>query len=879
MAKKKIEFFEVDREAEEEARRVDLGERGTKVIQAFLESNPDWLQKFKIKSVTTEEEFFKVMQRCAEVPIHGSDTEANGLDFRRYQDPNKPVGVRANNHIVGLCVAPDSKHGYYIPVRHKVGPNLDPEMVFSEYRKVIEKSKPVFHNAAFDINALIQEGIDISDPDKFEDTFLAAKLGDDGSKFKRPFDQKSLTYEHLQWDPLDFNHVCRHKIKNKYYFTTFDYIDSRYAYGYAAVDPLGALLLWPIMSQMKFFKMQPQIYHLEKAVLPVVNEMVYQHRLTINTQYVKAEAEKLERTKTQNRLKMNEIAGYDFNPGSPKQVSQLLFEKLRLPTAGIPKNTQGYSTGEEVLQKLKDKHEVVQLILEDRHLTKQIGTYAVGFIEDVDEMNTLCCGLISLGPDTGRFAGRGSKNPSADGVSRMSILTIPKNYSGEGLDFRKAIIAPPGYILIDADYSGEELRFFANMSGEEIWIKKLGHEDDVHRATASLFYGVEENEVSKDQRKHGKAANFLIIYGGSFYKLAKDFNLETADAEQRYNRIMSVMKNGKAFIEGRRAFTNKNGYAKTYFGRIRPLPHIKSDNMKQRGAAGRQAINTPIQGTGADVLKILLVRLRSIIKEKGWDEPFNEIVKILLPVHDEVLIAAKIEHVQEVLPVLFETMEAIKGKDWKVPLSVEAEISYAWSTNDAVTLARHKGKILKVDDIDELAEKDFSEEDYPKWSAREHLLEDKTYEVNINDLVKHQLDLLEKELLKHPEVEVKEPEEESDPKKEQVTEESLVVEDNVQDKEIDIYKLRYNFGEQEENSELDPKEKEKKKNSGLGLSPSNLSVIINGALTKTALHKLKAALLKAKGGPTSVAVLTNDGNKLLGGGVNINHEIFEKELQ
>ena len=350
------------------------------------------------------------------------------------------------------------------------------------------------------------------------------------------------------------------------------------------------------------------------------------------------------------------IAGEEFNINSPKQLGVILFEKLRLPYG--KKTKTGYSTSADVLERIRLEDPIVEKVLNYRQVAKLKSTYTDGLEAYIMEDGRIHCKFNQLVTATGRLS---STEPNLQNIPiRMEL----------GKKIRKAFIPKEGYVFVDADYSQIELRIMAHLSGDEELIKAYQSEEDIHRITASHVFKVPLDEVTDAQRRNAKAVNFGIIYGISSFGLGENLGISRKDAEKYINDYFKAYPKVKTYLDSLVQKGIEDGYVKTYFGRIRPIPELSSNNFMKRQFGERIAMNSPVQGTAADIIKIAMNNVNKRLKAEYPDS------KLLLQIHDELLIEAKEEDRLAVAAILKEEM--MKAADLKVKLSVEVKFGYDW---------------------------------------------------------------------------------------------------------------------------------------------------------------------------------------------------------
>ena len=351
-----------------------------------------------------------------------------------------------------------------------------------------------------------------------------------------------------------------------------------------------------------------------------------------------------------------EGAGETFNINSPKQLGHILFEKLEMPYG--KKTKTGYSTAADVLEKLAVEYPLVSKILEYRQLAKLKSTYADGLANFIEEDGRIHTNFQQTVTATGRLS---STDPNLQNIPiRMEL----------GRMIRKVFLPKDGYVFVDADYSQIELRILAHMSGDEMLIQAYREAQDIHRMTASQVFHTPFEEVTDLQRRNAKAVNFGIVYGISSFGLSQDLSISKKEAQEYIERYFESYPKIKEFLDGCVEKAKKDGYSVTMFGRRRPLPEISSSNFMQRSFGERIAMNAPIQGTAADIIKFAMIRVHRRLIDEGLKS------RLLLQVHDELLIEAAPDEVDEVKKILDEEMKG--AADLSVELEIDTHTGKNW---------------------------------------------------------------------------------------------------------------------------------------------------------------------------------------------------------
>ena len=383
-----------------------------------------------------------------------------------------------------------------------------------------------------------------------------------------------------------------------------------------------------------------------------------QRGVRVNKEALKEYGEKLEVRILELEKEIYELAGETFNINSPKQLGVVLFEKLQLPFA--KKTKTGYSTSADILDKLKNDYPIVSKILEYRQLSKLKSTYADGLV------NYIC-------EDDGRIHGKFNQTITATGrlsSTEPNLQNIPIRME-IGREIRKVFIPRDGYVFLDADYSQIELRILAHMSGDESLIKAYSMGKDIHRITASEVFHTPFEEVTSQQRSNAKAVNFGIVYGISSFGLGQDLHISKKEAEEYIERYFATYPGIKQFLDKAVETAKKEGFIASLMGRRRPVPELSSSNFMQRSFGERIAMNSPIQGTAADIMKVAMVRVEQRMNAEQLQS------KLLLQIHDELLVETHPDEVEQVKKILEEEMS--QALELLVPLEVEVKKGNNWN--------------------------------------------------------------------------------------------------------------------------------------------------------------------------------------------------------
>ncbi len=421
-----------------------------------------------------------------------------------------------------------------------------------------------------------------------------------------------------------------------------------------------ALAVMPIveitLEKLRENNQEKLYYDIELPLTRVLADMQKQGMLIDKTQLAEFSGELSERIDELIK-EIYELAGEEFNVNSTQQLSVILFEKLGLKS--VKKTKRGYSTNAEVLEKLRGKHPIIERVLEYRQLAKLKSTY--------------CDGLMAvINPKTGRVHSVFNQTVTVTGrisSTEPNMQNIPTR-TELGSHIRKMFVAPKGRLLADADYSQIELRVLAHVAGDEAMIGAFRKGADIHSVTAAQVLGIPLDEVTKEQRSSAKAVNFGIVYGIGEYSLSQDLKISVKEAKAYIDSYLEKYSGVKKYMEDTKEAARKNGYVTTMFNRIRYIPELASSNFNTRSFGERAAMNAPIQGTAADIIKLAMVRIFNRLKAEKLES------KLILQVHDELIIETCPEELERVKTILREEME--NAAEMSVPLVVDMSEGKSW---------------------------------------------------------------------------------------------------------------------------------------------------------------------------------------------------------
>ena len=551
--------------------------------------------------------------------------------------------------LVGLSFSVEEHKAFYVPVP------VDRE----EALKVVEIFRPVYENEKilkvgqnlkYDLEVLRNYGIELKG--KMWDTMIAHYLIQ--PELHHNMDYMAEIY--LHYKTIHIDELIGPKGKNQRSMRDLSPID---IYEYACEDADITLQLKNKLEiELKKHECEKLFYDIEMPLMPVLAEMEM-NGVCLDTASLAETSKQFTTRMNDIEQRIYELAGQSFNIASPKQVGEILFDKLKIVEKAKKTKTGQYVTSEEVLQQLKNKHEIVADILEHRGLKKLIGTY-------IDALPKL------INPRTGHI--HTSFNQTITATGRLSssdpnLQNIPIR-GEDGKEIRKAFIPEPGCLFFSADYSQIELRVMAHLSGDENMINVFREGKDLHAATAANIYKKDISEVTRDERTKSKRANFGIIYGITVFGLAERLDIPRDEAKMLIDGYFNTFPQVHDYMEKSKEIARQQGYVTTLFGRRRYLPDINSANSVVRGFAERNAINAPIQGTAADIIKVAMIHIYQRFKEE------NIRSKMILQVHDELNFSVYPDEKEKVERIVLEEMQ--NAFEMKVPLVADSGFGTNW---------------------------------------------------------------------------------------------------------------------------------------------------------------------------------------------------------
>jgi DNA polymerase-1 len=595
------------------------------------------------ETVLTQSQLDDWLARLQQAGVFAFDTETTRLDY---------MAAR----IVGVSFAVAANEAAYVPLAHDypgAPPQLDREAVLDQLRPLLESSEllKIGHNIKYDRNVLANHGIILNGLgyDSMLESYVL-----DSTAVRHDMDSVALKY--LGHTNIKFTDVAGKGAKQ----LTFNEVPIETATPYAAEDAditwqLHAAM-WPQLTAIP--ALQQIFTDIEMPLVAVLSDME-QTGVVIDTGMLAQQSSELAQRITDIEQEAHREAGQPFNLGSPKQIQQLLFEKLQLPVlAKTPKGAP--STAESVLQELALDYPLPRLILEHRSLSKLKSTYT-------DKLPQQVCA------DTGRVHTSYHQAVAATGrlsSSDPNLQNIPVR-TEEGRRIRQAFIAPPGKVLLAADYSQIELRIMAHLSADAGLLQAFSEGQDVHRATAAEVFGVAPEAVSNEQRRSAKAINFGLIYGMSAFGLAKQLGIARGAAQEYIDIYFARYPGVQTYMEVTREQARQQGYVETVFGRRLYLPDINARNGQLRAAAERTAINAPMQGTAADIIKRAMIDMhRWLGSDNGLD------ITMIMQVHDELVFEVAAADAQAAKTPI--TKHMCGAVSLRVPLLVDIGVGANW---------------------------------------------------------------------------------------------------------------------------------------------------------------------------------------------------------
>ncbi len=592
--------------------------------------------------VTEQAEFDAWLEKLKDAELFAFDTETTGLDYMQAS-------------IVGVSFAVEAGTAAYVPLAHDylgAPAQLDRGAVLQALKPLLEDPAmaKVGQNLKYDKHILANHGIELNGI--AHDTMLASYVLDSTAG---RHDMDSLAMRELGVQTVHYEDIAGKGAKQ----LTFNQIEIDQASQYAAEDADITLRLHQAMApRLARAEGLQRIYHeIEVPLVPVL-QRIERNGTRIDRQMLADHSHRLGERMAELTEQAYQIGGREFNLGSTKQLGEILFEELKLPI--IKKTPKGApSTAEEVLVELAEDYQLPRVLMEYRGLSKLKSTYTDKLGEMID-------------PNTGRVHTSYHQAVAATGrlsSSDPNLQNIPIR-TEEGRKVRQAFVASPGYKILAADYSQIELRIMAHLSEDEGLLRAFANGEDIHKAAAAEVYGVALDEVTTDMRRSAKAVNFGLIYGMSAFGLAKQLHIGRNEAQEFIDRYFATYPGVKRYMDNTRSEAAEKGYVETLRGRRLNLPEINSSNGMRRQAAERTAINAPMQGTAADIIKLAMLMV------DAWLQSADVDARMIMQVHDELVFEVAEHQLEDVREKIIQLMS--EAETLRVPLLVEAGVGINW---------------------------------------------------------------------------------------------------------------------------------------------------------------------------------------------------------
>jgi DNA polymerase-1 len=621
-------------------------------------------QQMALFTTATSVEPFPAAHLTPTIAVHVVDTDAKLAKLAATLNKARIISFDTETtsteemeaQLVGISLAVKAGEGWYIPVGHTAGPNMPIDKAVEALHPAMTNSKipKIGHNVKYDYLLLARYGLKVS-PLSF-DSMIAEWITDPSS---RNLGLKNLAYARLEEEMTHIEALIGPKGKNQ---RTMAEADVESAAAYAAADAEMCIRLHPILlDELEKVQGRKLLEDIEMPLVEVLAEMELIGVL-LDIKFFKKMSLELGKRMAEIEMQVYQMVGRTFNINSTQQLSDVLFKSLKLepPDRGKKTASGHFSTSADVLEELRGKHPVVDLILENRELSKLKSTYVDALPRAVD-------------PATGRVHTSYSQTTAVTGrlsSSNPNLQNIPTR-TDLGRTVRNGFIAAPDKALLSVDYSQVELRIVAHIAGDKAMLDAFRQGQDIHATTAAAIYGIPLEQVTKEQRRHAKAINFGLIYGMSAFGLTRTTELTLAEADAFVKAYFQQFPGVKKYLDDTRRLAAKQGYVETLLGRRRYFPALMSQiNQQTRNREEREAINAPIQGTAADIMKIAMNMIPAALAAKGLQGC------MLLQVHDEIVLECPQNELAETARVVQHVLES--AYPLSIPLSTEARWGRSW---------------------------------------------------------------------------------------------------------------------------------------------------------------------------------------------------------
>ncbi len=603
-----------------------------------IEIADNWGEKYKlIENLSELDRILADFQAdCSDETLLAIDTETASLDARR-------------TLLAGISFAWKTGQAYYISLNHATGPNLPLDEVRSRLNAILANPDliKIGQNLKFDLHSLTGNGFTPCGP--YYDTMVASYLCDPEVRHNLDF-QVQQALDHRMVPISALIGTGRHQI-------SMTEIDAQQAAPYACEDVDAVIRLWPgLAERLREIKAWDLFEQMEMPLLPVLTDME-SRGIKLDPVILNKMGDVLGEKLALQETEIHEIAGEEFNLNSPRQLQVILFEKLKLKPGR--KTKTGFSTNQDVLEDLATEHPLPAKILDYRQQTKLRGTYVLALPKLLD-------------PDTGRLHASFHQTVTATGrlsSSNPNLQNIPIRTT-MGREIRKAFVAPAGRMFLSIDYSQIELRLLAHLSEDQHLVNAFREDADIHTATAGRIFDLPEVEVTPEQRNQAKTVNFGVIYGMGAQRLARQLRIPVPQASGFIADYFTKLPGVKAYMENSVEQARTSGFAQTIRGRRRYLPDLHSPRRLERSTAERMAVNTPVQGSAADLIKLAMLRVTGKIARENLD------ALLLLQVHDELVFEVPEKQVDELSALIEEEMVSVLPL--LVPLKVATGVGPTW---------------------------------------------------------------------------------------------------------------------------------------------------------------------------------------------------------
>ena len=587
------------------------------------------------------EEWIKKIEERGIVAV---DTETNSLN------PHEA-------NLVGISLCSDSGIACYIPLEHASEKVLEKEIVLKKLKNILQDKsiKKIGQNVKFDFIILLRHEIKL---DPIEDTMLMSYALDAG---RHRHNMDNLSETHLNHKPISFKEVTGAGKKQ----ISFDKVPIKLATQYAAEDADVTFRLYALFRERLDKEKLTKIYELfEKPMVNMLSQMEIEG-IKINSSFLKELSRKFDNKIKKLEKEIFSIATREFNIGSPKQLGEILYNELKI--AAIKKTKKGgFATSAVVLEDLAFKgHKLPRIVLDWRQLTKLKNTYTDTLPEHLNvKTNRVHTTFLLAATTTGRLAS-----------SEPNLQNIPIK-TEDGKEIRKAFVAEKNHSLISADYNQIEMRILADIADVKELKKAFKNNEDIHSLTASQVFDIPLNKIDKETRRKAKAINFGIIYGISQYGLAKQISVSNSEAADFLKSYFKKFPEIKDYMNSTINFCRKSGYVNNIFGRRCYITGINDKNYNVRNFQERAAINAPIQGSAADIMRLAMIKITSEFEKKS-----NYKTKMLLQIHDELVFETPQDELEKIIPIIKKNMSDASSSEhhkFNIPLTVDINYGNNW---------------------------------------------------------------------------------------------------------------------------------------------------------------------------------------------------------